>query len=101
MAQLEKQGRGRWLAALAIGVALAAAGDGRVVLVGQPSPSCRSVAPGLDAYARGDWETAAKVARERIKEFNDDLAAVQLLARTSVRLGRDSVGPLALQQAWS
>ena len=46
--------------------------------------------PGLDAYARGDWETAAKVARERIKEFNDDLAAVQLLARASVRMGRDS-----------
>ena len=46
--------------------------------------------PGLDAYARGDWDTAAKVARERIKEFSDDLAAVQLLARTSVRMGRDS-----------
>ena len=33
---------------------------------------------------------AAKVARERIKEFNDDLAVLQLLARTSVRMGRDS-----------
>ena len=97
MAQLEKQGRGRWLAALAIGVALA-------LLLATAGwfwwDSLRRAAdplrPGLDAYARGDWETAAKVARERIKEFNDDLAAVQLLARTSVRLGRDSVGPLAL-----
>src|SRR5205823_14719157 len=32
----------------------------------------------------------AKSARVRLKEFNDDLAAVQLLARTSVRMGRDS-----------
>jgi tetratricopeptide (TPR) repeat protein len=46
--------------------------------------------PGLRAYARGDWETASKVARERLRGAHDDLAAVQLLARTSVRLGRDS-----------
>ncbi len=92
MAQHENQGRGRWLAALALGVALAlvpaTAGWfwwNSLRLAADP------LRRGLDAYARGDWETAAKVARERIKEFNDDLAAVQLLARTSVRMGRDSL----------
>lgn len=91
MAQLGKQGRGWWLAALALGVALALllATGGWFWWDGLRRAS-DPLRPGLDAYARGDWETAARVARQRIKDFNDDLAAVQLLARTSVRMGRDS-----------
>ena len=45
---------------------------------------------GLRAYARGDYETASNLARERLKEFTDDREAVRLLARASIRLGRDS-----------
>ena len=46
--------------------------------------------PGLDAYAGGDWETSAGVARARLKEAADDIRAAQLLARASVQLGRDA-----------
>jgi len=49
-----------------------------------------ALSPGVDAYARGDWTTAANVARERLKIARDDFAAVRLLARASVQLGRDS-----------
>jgi tetratricopeptide (TPR) repeat protein len=46
--------------------------------------------PGLDAYARGDWEKAAGVARARLREAADDITAARLLARASVQLGRDA-----------
>jgi len=42
------------------------------------------------AYAQGDYETALNLARERLKGTMDDHAAVRLLARASVHLGRDS-----------
>jgi len=45
---------------------------------------------GLMAYARGDYETASNLARARLKRTTDDRAAVRLLARASVHLGRDS-----------
>jgi len=54
---------------------------------------CRSAKPldlALMAYARGDYETALNLARERLKGTKDDRAAVRLLARASVHLGRDS-----------
>jgi len=53
-------------------------------------PFAKPVGRGLDAYARGDWETAAALARARLKVAGDDAAALRLLARASVRLGRDS-----------
>ena len=91
MAQVETQGRGRWFAALSLGVALALlAATAGWFWWNSLRRASDPLRPGLDAYARGDWNTAAKVARERTKEFADDLAAVQLLARTSVQMGRDS-----------
>jgi len=45
---------------------------------------------GRAAFARGDWEVAAERARERLKQTADDTPALQLLARSLVRLGRDS-----------
>ncbi len=46
---------------------------------------------GLAAYARGDWDRAARLARERSKQpgASNDLDALRLLARASVRLGRN------------
>ena len=49
-----------------------------------------SVKQGWAAYARGDWEIAVERARERLKGAGDDTTALRLLARASVRLGRDS-----------
>jgi tetratricopeptide (TPR) repeat protein len=43
-----------------------------------------------DAYARGDWETAARLVRARLKSAGNDLTALRLLARTTAQLGRDS-----------
>ena len=47
------------------------------------------VKQGWSAYAHGDWEVAAERARERLKTVGDDANALRLLARASVRLGRD------------
>jgi tetratricopeptide (TPR) repeat protein len=52
--------------------------------------SADSLDLGLMAYARGDYETASNLARTRLKGATDDRAAVRLLARASVHLGRDS-----------
>lgn len=48
------------------------------------------IGPGFDAYAHGDWDTALKMARERLKHDPNDIPGLQLLARSSVRLGLDS-----------
>ena len=45
---------------------------------------------GLDAYAHGEWDRAASVARERLRANKDDEPAFRLLARASARLGRDA-----------
>ena len=47
------------------------------------------VVPGYQAYDRGDWDGAFKVAREYLKTKPDDLESLRLLARASARLGRD------------
>jgi tetratricopeptide (TPR) repeat protein len=59
---------------------------------------------GWAAYAHGDWEVAVERARERLKVAANDADALRLLARASVRLGRESsaialfgrLGPAAL-----
>ena len=48
------------------------------------------VRQGQTAFARGDWEIACERARERLKQHADDRPALQLLARSLARLGRDS-----------
>jgi tetratricopeptide (TPR) repeat protein len=45
---------------------------------------------GVEAYARGDWEAASNLARERLKKVKDDSAAIRLLARAAARLGQDA-----------
>jgi tetratricopeptide (TPR) repeat protein len=44
------------------------------------------------AYDRAEWSQAADLARERLKTDGQDLAALRLLARSSIRMGRDSAG---------
>jgi tetratricopeptide (TPR) repeat protein len=60
-------------------------------------PSDDPIKRAQDAYARGDWETAAQVARARLKTTGNDTTALQLLARASVQAGRDS-SALAMYQ---
>jgi tetratricopeptide (TPR) repeat protein len=43
-----------------------------------------------EAYRRGEWTTAAKLARQTLAKRKDDPAALRLLARASARLGRDT-----------
>ena len=76
--------QGRWLVAIALGAPLLAGG------LWWARPSADPIKRGLDAYAHGDWEAAAGLARTRLLAASDDNAALQLLARSSVRLGRDS-----------
>jgi tetratricopeptide (TPR) repeat protein len=80
--------RVRWLgtivlAALLAGLALWQAGA-RARLSADP------VKRGLVAYARGNWEEAASLARKRLKSAGNDPAALRLMARASVRSGRTS-----------
>ena len=62
---------------------------------GRSRPPVQPLATGLNAYASGDWESAAAAARQRLITVRDDSAAARLLARSSLRLARDTVaGPL-------
>ena len=47
------------------------------------------LAQGHEAYARGEWDRAASLARERLRIRRDDTLAFRLLARASARSGRD------------
>jgi len=54
-----------------------------------PSPG-NLLRTGFSAYERGDWELAARLAKQHLRTSAGDLDALRLLARASVRLGRDS-----------
>ena len=77
--------RNRWLLLFAGAIILAICGFclARSLLPVDP------VKQGWAAYARGNWEVAVDRARERLKKAGDDADALRLLARASVRLGRD------------
>jgi tetratricopeptide (TPR) repeat protein len=47
------------------------------------------MAPGNRAYADGNWDRSAQIARQRLKDVPDDPDALLLLARASARLDRD------------
>jgi tetratricopeptide (TPR) repeat protein len=49
-----------------------------------------ALARGAVAYTRGDWSTAAKLARQRLEAVANDREALRLLARSSARRNRDS-----------
>jgi tetratricopeptide (TPR) repeat protein len=51
--------------------------------------SADTIARGLAAYSNGDWEEAARLARDRLKTAGDDPSGLRLMARASVQLGRD------------
>ena len=76
--------RCRWLGMLAIATALIAGGLYWAWLRRPADPLEGATA----AYSRGDWEEAARLARVRLKTGADDPAALRLVARASVRLGR-------------
>ena len=81
---------GQWVARVAIGsVLLAVVGCGIGLLVPGLACSPTRLTQGRRAYDRGDWGTAARSAREILKARQDDPAALRLLARSSVQLGRD------------
>ncbi len=77
----------RWrLLATVLGASLLVGGFGwsRYRLPSDPSRR------GQDAYSRGDWETAADLARVRLRAAKEDPEGLRLLARASIRLGRDA-----------
>jgi tetratricopeptide (TPR) repeat protein len=95
--------RGRWrLLAVVMGVSLLAGGSGwSWYRFTADDPSSR----GREAYARGDWETAADQAKLRLKVAGHDPEGLRLLARASIHLGRypsamglyERLGPPAMQ----
>jgi tetratricopeptide (TPR) repeat protein len=69
---------------------LVAAGTG-IVMLGWSWPRLASRVPpqGVVAYDRGDWQTAAAIARDQLRLAPSDVGSLRLLARASARLGRD------------
>src|SRR5580692_10848845 len=69
------------------------------VLVGTGAAAWRWFAPAADpmaearrAYEEGDWTEAAERARQRLRIANDDVEALRIYARASLRRNRDEVG---------
>jgi hypothetical protein len=81
--------RDRWLLGTTMVVAILVCG-GFCGLWLWPRSSSGLVDSGLDAYARGDWKAALNLAREQLKDAHNDIPALQLLARSSVKLGLNS-----------
>src|SRR5271165_6880806 len=77
----------RWLGSLVIAACIAGATFWGV----RNRSAAKPMADGLEAYASGDWESAAAAARRRLMTARDDPAAVRLLARSLSRLERDAV----------
>jgi tetratricopeptide (TPR) repeat protein len=75
-----------WLAALFLVLAVVGLGLRFV----KSRPESDAVIRGNAAYASGDWNRAADLARARVKAAPDDSGALRLLARSTARLGRDS-----------
>jgi tetratricopeptide (TPR) repeat protein len=77
--------RNRWLLLFAGAIILAICGFclARSLLPADPAKQ------GWAAYARGEWDVAVEHARARLKTDSDNVDALRLLARASVRLGRD------------
>ncbi len=69
------------------------------VLLGTGAAAWRWFARAIDpmaearrAYDEGDWTEAAEQARHRLRIANDDVEALRLYARASIRRNRDEVG---------
>lgn len=70
-------------------VPLAAAACGIGLWAAWPRLSGDGLTAGWRAYDRQDWAAAARDARRLLRSRPDDVEALRLLARSSVRLGRD------------
>jgi tetratricopeptide (TPR) repeat protein len=81
---------GQWVARVTIGaILLAVLGCGIGLLTAWLRLSSDPLTAGRRAYDQRDWVTAARSAREVLKARQGDPAALRLLARSSVQLGRD------------
>jgi tetratricopeptide (TPR) repeat protein len=82
------QSRWQWIGVIAALSAVTIGGVwvARGLLVYDPLKS------GWRAYSERNWEKALELARERLKASGEDMTALRLLARSSIRLGRDSSG---------
>ncbi len=84
------QGR-LWVPGIVMGsVLLTLVGCGIGLLMARPRLFPDPWTQGRRAYERGDWPAAAISAREVLKSRDGDPAALRLLARSSVRMGRDA-----------
>ncbi len=76
---------------LIVALSLVAVGAAVKIASSRASRGRELITRALSAYAAAEWNKAADVARQRLREAPDDVSALRLLARSSARLGRDSV----------
>ncbi len=86
---------GTWAALLTV------AGCGIGLLVARPWLSGRGLAVDSRAYDQQDWDGAARQARRTLRARPDDIEALRLMARSSVRLSRDDAAIAIYTQRFS
>jgi tetratricopeptide (TPR) repeat protein len=88
MRGLPDRGRRVWWITAVLAIAIVA-GAGGVLRWWTGHGVAGPVSEGIAAYARGDWERSALLARRRLAHVPDDQDALQLAARTMSRLERN------------
>ncbi len=86
MAGSSKRSRLAWWIAAVVAVLVAIAATG--IRWRMSRAVAGPVSEGYSAYARGDWEQSALLARRRLNKAPDDQEALQLAARTTARQER-------------
>lgn len=81
---------GRWPAIVLLSLALVVSASVVSIAWLRNRQPVDLVQSGQEAYRLADWQSAYSLARERLKQSPGDHEALRLLARSSVRLGRDS-----------
>src|SRR5438270_14006569 len=88
MPGIPKRGRRIWWITAVLAVAIVA-GAGAALRWRTGRIVAGPTSEGLAAYARGDWERSALLARRRLKQAPDDQEALRLAARAMARQDRD------------
>jgi tetratricopeptide (TPR) repeat protein len=81
----QRSRRAWWIAA----IVAALVGSGAALWWRQNRRLAALLAEGISAYAQGDWDRSALLARERLKVAADDPEALRLSARSAARQNRD------------
>ena len=90
MSEVAPGKRRGWRVAMVLGL-LVVVGCGTGLWAAWSRLFAAPLAPGLRAYKQGDWAAATTIAQAVLQTHANDRAALRLLARSSIHLGRDDI----------